>query len=184
MGYLALAYLRSVLIVCVGGNSGLRSGDGARSFFLLHHQYNPRCSGPQSPFLKFVIILLLEDSCPCMIIMVGVLKYQSISSSPLVIWQWCQIYWRQLQVLLQSSSLQVKCGLATGAELSWSLVHMPLCPGDRSTVLRQNSEIFWMTVPACSSSLLSSLRIYRLLSSLGWLCVCVWGLIMHACIYF
>lgn len=52
---------------------------------LLHHQHNPRRSGPRSPFLKFVIILVLEDSRPCMIVTVGALKYQSISSSPLVI---------------------------------------------------------------------------------------------------
>lgn len=54
------------------------------AFFPPYHQHHPRCLGPQSLFLKFVIILLLEDSCLSRVIMVGVLKYQSTRSRDLV----------------------------------------------------------------------------------------------------
>lgn len=50
------------------------------AFFLPYHQHNPRYLGPQSLFLKFAIILLLEDRCLYRICMVEVLDYQGVSS--------------------------------------------------------------------------------------------------------
>ena len=92
----------------------------------------------------------------------------------------CQVYWWQLQILLQRSSPQAKCGAPYRSRVWmvfsphptlhwWQVLHAQAKQGN--TLL--------MTTPECSSSRLLSPSIYRILFILGWLCMCVWVLIIH-----
>lgn len=132
-------------------------------FFLLpYHQHNPRCRRPSSLFLKFVIILLMKDSCPCRILMVEVLKYQGPSSSQLVTIGFTDGNYTD-------SSIVPPCRwggvLTTGIDLGWSLVHTYSHTGGRCSMLWQNREIFLMTALHSSPSPLAPF--YGIFSSPG-----------------
>lgn len=150
-----------------------------RVFLLPHHRHSLRRLGPSSLFLRFEIILLLKDSGPSRIIMVGGIK---ISGRKRLSVSHYQIDWQQSHILFHSSSPQV----GHGAHY-WNRFRMVLSP--------HTSPYWWQVLHGQAKQrnfpddrtptlLLSPLApFYRIFSSPRWLWERGYSLYIHLTLF-